>query len=457
MTRSLIAIFSVTLILLSTTMMNQEVYGDGDQPETLTWSLGAQKAIPDWVKNQFDWYLKGEIDEKTLLTSMNWMFDNNIMFLSEHAATEVKELKMRVSHLEDLLGTSPEQYTVDSESGTIRFGDGQHGSIPSSDGVRGWDYTDKETILGSGEAESSPPYVPGMVSTTINNIAIIDIPSTSGVSYKILIVDGEAMDINSLVQAVIRESYMETNEDLQYYADKVRYYNDLKNAMREENQMSKELLAHELTHSIQQESASGGTDPDELGRIKVQFPWMSVDSDFANEIVGDILRKGGTASAWEDGVAAFSEHGLRESVNPELQGIVVLCNIEIDKKVQSINAELEMLESWLEIISEKQQNSSYDASSRLTSDTATESGAQNYDSDLDFITRNLSIINGQIKALDTGIMILDEKLSSAGYDAQLANIDLQNSLQKIQQKLDSMSTESKMLHDTAMAVIRKIG
>jgi hypothetical protein len=39
----------------------------------------------------------------------------------------------------------------------------------------------------------------------------------------------------------------------------------------------------------------------------------------------------------------------------------------------------------------------------------------------------------------------------------MANIDLQNALQKQQQTMQTMSNVSKMLHDTAMAVIRKIG
>lgn len=39
----------------------------------------------------------------------------------------------------------------------------------------------------------------------------------------------------------------------------------------------------------------------------------------------------------------------------------------------------------------------------------------------------------------------------------LANIDLQNQLQKQQQALQTMSNVSKALHDTAKAVIRKIG
>jgi hypothetical protein len=46
---------------------------------------------------------------------------------------------------------------------------------------------------------------------------------------------------------------------------------------------------------------------------------------------------------------------------------------------------------------------------------------------------------------------------ASGDDAQLANVDLQNILQKQQQSLQMMSNISKMLYDTAMAVIRKIG
>jgi hypothetical protein len=53
-------------------------------------------------------------------------------------------------------------------------------------------------------------------------------------------------------------------------------------------------------------------------------------------------------------------------------------------------------------------------------------------------------------------MVLEEKLSSVGDDAQLANIDLQNSLQKQQQTLQTMSNVSKMLHDTATSIIRNM-
>ena len=48
-------------------------------------------------------------------------------------------------------------------------------------------------------------------------------------------------------------------------------------------------------------------------------------------------------------------------------------------------------------------------------------------------------------------------LKSCQGDEQMANVDLQNVLQKQQQTMQMLTNVSKMMHDTAMAVIRKIG
>jgi hypothetical protein len=68
------------------------------------------------------------------------------------------------------------------------------------------------------------------------------------------------------------------------------------------------------------------------------------------------------------------------------------------------------------------------------------------------------------RVLDAGIVLssdlersLADKPHTVDDDAQLANVELQSILQKQQQTLQMMSNISKMLHDTAMAVIRKIG
>lgn len=57
---------------------------------------------------------------------------------------------------------------------------------------------------------------------------------------------------------------------------------------------------------------------------------------------------------------------------------------------------------------------------------------------------------------DAEIQKWESELSSVGDDAQLANVDLQNWLQKQQQVLQMLSNISKVTHDTAMAIIRKM-
>ncbi len=59
--------------------------------------------------------------------------------------------------------------------------------------------------------------------------------------------------------------------------------------------------------------------------------------------------------------------------------------------------------------------------------------------------------------LSAYILDVEEALNSIGDAAQLANVDLQDALQKQQQTLQMMSNISKMLNDTALEVIRKIG
>ena len=51
----------------------------------------------------------------------------------------------------------------------------------------------------------------------------------------------------------------------------------------------------------------------------------------------------------------------------------------------------------------------------------------------------------------------DQQLQSVGDDAQLANLDLQSYMQKQQRTMQMLSSMMKTSHDTAMAVIRKMG
>ena len=149
-------------------------------------------------------------------------------------------------------------------------------------------------------------------------------------------------DINTLMQHALRESYLEANKDLRLYADKVRHYNELKEAIRNELIKMRKLRAE------------SGNKP-------------------ANASIPTSIPRFSAAAA---------------SRKPSL----------------ALKARVVQPKEW----------------------------------------------DGYIKNLE-------ERLAGVGDDAQLANIDLQNNLQKAQQILQTLSNVSKMLHDTSMAIIRKIG
>lgn len=166
---------------------------------------------------------------------------------------------------------------------------------------------------------------------------------------------GGCIDVNALVQEVLRQSYMEQTQDLEFYAQKVQFYNTLKQQIR-----------GELTKARNEDSASVGL--------------SGSDSDL------------NTCN-----LAGGSYQGINYANEP---------------------------------------------------DTTTNPPSPK-------VLGNPSMTNRA--QLENYISNLEDQLNSVGDDAQLANVDLQDTLQKQQATLQMVSNISKMLYDTATAVIRKIG
>lgn len=158
-------------------------------------------------------------------------------------------------------------------------------------------------------------------------------------------------EINADVQQALRESYRETNKDLQFYAEKVRFLNDLKRRIREE-----------------------------LSRLR----------------------------------------RARGRLAPEDPAVP-------DKPIEPV------------AVIRFDRHPTFDDDGRAVVNTAEGTPAASR------------------AALEAEIDHLEERLASIGDDAQLANVDMQDMLQKQQRTLQMMSNISKVLHDSAMAVIRKIG
>jgi len=206
---------------------------------------------------------------------------------------------------------------------------------------------------------------------------------------------GLPIDINSLVQMVLRQAYIENIEDLHFYAEKVRFFNNLKKSVRD--QLSKmRALQVELAPAFRED---GSVDLEKTGQIGSSIttnlsgnPMTGSHSgavENSARLVGDNFFRPG----WKGGVLKFS---LQPGAGNSIQSSVTAQNDE-----------------W------------YTA--------------------------------GGSERLENLIQQEEEFLNGCSDDAQLANVDLQNMLQKQQQTLQMMSNISKMLHDTAMAVLRKIG
>ena len=168
-------------------------------------------------------------------------------------------------------------------------------------------------------------------------------------------------DPNALVQYVLRESYLQTTEDLRYYAEKVKYYNAIKKAVREYLDALRDFRVAACRSARDQ-----GIEirPDEDSKSKL--------------------------------AEIFKEH------TRSYEALDVACEFSIPDRVPA-------------------------------------EGVSDFEE------------------LEAEIERWEEKLNTVGDDAQLTNVDLQNMLQKQQQTLQMMSNISKMLHDTAMSVIRKMG
>jgi hypothetical protein len=170
------------------------------------------------------------------------------------------------------------------------------------------------------------------------------------------------IDPNQLVQYVLRESYLETTENLRFFAEKVRYFNRCKKAIREYLNALRGFKAAVLTTARERGVDLCRADEEALAVLKEIFEQHARPHN-----VGDV------------------EHEL--GIPDRVPAATVL-------SMASLAAEISR---W------------------------------------------------------------EEKLNTFGDDAQLANLDLQTILQKQQQTLQMLSNISKMIHDTAMATIRKIG
>jgi hypothetical protein len=374
---------------------------------------------------------------------------------------------------------------------------------------------------------------------------------------------GGPIDVNDLVQAVLREAYLANTEDLRFFAEKVKFFNELKKEIRNELTRARDAFAatageaetFELdppfhpkefeysfmghtdaegweTRKWEGRSADAGFQARTDGTgweqtAAVLWDPLAIDLDGDGKVstiatpngsflvdseIAERVRTGATANmnittsnvtsssagilarvteqqtfetrftqwfAPTEGVVVMDRNGDGQIQSPDLFGDwtvtgrnvgsgyedLALLDRNQDGKVDRNDQDFMRLRIWKDAnsdgVAQAGELSSLYANNVISLSTQATGGA--------VVGENAAVIRegGSFtgveslisvrSALDAYIKKMEEKLNSVGDDAQLANVDLQNMLQKQQQTLQMVSNISKMLHDTAMAVIRKIG
>ncbi len=359
------------------------------------------------------------------------------------------------------------------------------------------------------------------------------------------------VDINALVQAVLRESYMETTKDLQFYAEKVKFFNEVKKEIRSELTRAREFLAgvagmdgtallenlffgkdfntdflvpgspiflEGITEALKVTTPSGeelvlspellenpglwaavyalemkGWDPDPKDYAKAcsgddcgdiiesLYYFMAVDTliqghqdDYKPEdLVKDLKDQYGIDARQEgsgSGVEIVMPNGTKFK-DCSGNGGMGEADFDFDKALGVVSATMGFTEAGYDMEGGFKDMISAEFVQTMQAMMA-DTGSQ-YPKDQMLDMAMLAFMMGEAgiggdesgsgkpvatKAdLETYIQSTEETLQSVGDDAQLANVDLQNMLQKQQQTMQMMSNIAKMLHDTSMAIIRKIG
>ena len=369
--------------------LSQDIYAP-EEPEKLTLGgNGFAKAVPDWVDNNFKWYGEGKIGQEDLLNSLKYMLDNSLMHLSDKAAQEMKSLREENAAYKKKLAAdgivAPKTMTGDKTPGS----------------------------------QLAPSQTKVLIAASQNDASVSDYCATTAThTYT---------DENGNDFLMVPVPTQKSSDDKSSCWVRV--------SQTQVGDPDRPIITGKMSNPYS----------DDRPTEEVAFYYNRIST--AYKTVDDILAKGGTKSAWEDGINQLSSgQGYQsiDSVASDLQGIVVLCSTAIDKQILKIQAEVAIL---------KELNDRKSDDPNAKSGTSTQYG----ESDMEFIVRHADLIDDKILSLQTGLLVLEDKLATTRGDSQLANIDLQNTLQKQQQLLQTMSNISKSLHDTQMAMIRNMG
>ena len=170
----------------------------------------------------------------------------NVSETSSSTTPEQKKVPTGIAEVKDSFAARKDDHlvTLDSTKGQVRFGDGTQGKIPEAASKASVNYRSGLGQSGNQVNEQSPvqaaerksPFFSGKLlaagdlaleQESIRNKRTLDSASNS-VAETPQSGNDDALDPNELVQFVLRESYIQTTEDLRLYAEETKHANQLK-------------------------------------------------------------------------------------------------------------------------------------------------------------------------------------------------------------------------------------
>ena len=392
-----------------------------DDEVMVAFEHGDAKAIPDWVGTTMSFYLNKQISEREMLDAFNWMFNNNVMHLSQEAAQKVAELREENMALKKKLSTDGMVGPKTSPSMPAHTPEWTNpkDSDPGATSTEALSHLRKAYDLN-----------PNMQTKVVQydkehdkwiDVLSIDWGSTAdGDPDKPIVVgriysEKSAADM-TLKGSKIKENYVDTTRQ----TPKTDFGSVFKAGFAK--------TASDKVKSLVDKADSSTTS------------WKKVFSDIKS------------ADKTPTDFPLYDSVTLKRSLDE-------MCDVAIDKQIQRNETDLEFLKELAKAVEE---DSAKTRTSASTANMAVSGGT------VMNVYKQLAIdraekLEDKVMSLQAGMTVceaelknLEGQLQSVGEDAQLANIDLQNMLQKQQQAFQMLSSILKSQHDTAMSIIRNM-
>jgi len=426
MTRTVIFTIATLTGLLLVPVGAQNVFGPENPLSSATLLQNPTidaKAIPDWVGTTMGFYVDKQISEREMLDAFNYLFNNNILHLSEEAAQQVAELREENKQLRAGIQRELTEYDdfglVDSFDQTLE---------------------DKST----GQVKVKFPWDRA-------SSCILDFTREPGREALILALDPTDLEDFELQEYEKREycvQYRETDFD---FVSRL---------------MEQEGMYYYFQHDSKTTGKAGEEIYlDEYGRItsgyniKGQITSTTEISE-ASKIISQLLDKGETSEAsWKKFAKNFryADAGSDSSTVDELNGIVAFCNIAMDKEIHALQAEVMLLEGL------SGEHIGYRLE-RATDDTSTKyAGEPTEDKITELLSKHLVSAQQKIESSLAGIAVceiemrtMEKQYQTASDMTQMMQMELQDAMNKQSQAIQTLSAILKSQHDTVKAIIQNM-